>query len=851
MTVASDIQDVTYNTDGSTVDFPIPFYFLRDGDVRADMILASGIAQPLVLGTDFTLTGAGNPAGGMLSTLSVITTGNRLHIYRDVPATQETQYQQNDPFPAKTTERALDKLTMLVQRLFSRTGLAIQYPAHELGKNAVLPVASVRAKKPIVFDQNGNVGVGAEPYQEPSAILSQAYAFSTNLYNQTVAMINATRAYAEQLVAGVVGGYGFYQRVNGRQRTFQDKMNDALAAADYAVGGTANDTAAFARLASQYPNAVVNLGGQIYRVDAVPTGNIYRNGGFLVGGKIRWTHEPTTFFGRAGACSYYGGQLRALKTAIADPLYQLVSVTFVGDSITWGSGQTGIENTEPRNGTLGDPRDNAATGSYVNNLKRWFAERLGPAYAVTTTHADWPYATPGAGNGQAITTHTRLVELGFLDVGPFTYAVTGGASHSSFDSPTTITGVQRRFTVPQGGTGSISFAMTGEQFTFVFDGTNFSDRYNVYVNGAMLAGSPFDMNAARIGQASPYYNFKRNHAFPFVRGATVKIQFIPSADGTSSSAVYAGAIEVPKQIRVKNQGINGATSHSYWMYNFPTSKVNFPPEKKVESQFGATIVGSGNVVKTTVAAPSSATGEQVQLDMYQGGTFNVTCPIPAGCDALIVGYSQIGNGTTVNVMNGGTQIDSFSTAGAPPTYGLTRLVRFAAGTSSIVLQTVADPNNHIGVYLEGLVAFDYSSAVNYPTNNSFGKGVALDNKDSFCFFQLGTNDRIQSTGPNYPTQSSTANKLPRMLDLLPDGCKAIVMCANPALNDGPPTYWGSMFDIRNQLDNIAMTKGCDFIDHTEMLRGVPPMAFTSDGLHPFELGSRLMSSNVEEAINRA
>jgi len=665
--------------------------------------------------------------------------------------------------------------------------------------------------------------------------------------------LDTAKHYAESIMAGSGSGTGTFIQdgVGALTRTFQDKMRDALAATDFAVGdGSTDDTAAFSKLETRFKNVTVNLQGKVYAVAAIPTQNIYRNGGFKVGGKIRWTDEQPASIGRTGAWSRYGGQLRALSDAIADPLYQLVGVTFAGDSITWGSGVTGIEATDPRNGTLGDPRDNAATGSYVNNMKRWFAEALGPSYAVTTANADWPYATAGAGNGQAITTHTRNIELAFLDVGPFTYAVSGNASQISYDSPASVTGSQRRFTVAPGGLGSISFTMTGEQFNFVFDGTTFSDRYNVSVKGSLLPGSPFDMNATRLGQVNPFFNYKRNHSFTFARNAAIKIEFIPPADGTSTSSVYAGAIEVPKQIRVKNQGINGATSHTYWMFNFPTAKVTYPALKKVESEYGASIAGTGTVAKTTVNAPSSATGQQVQLDMYVGGVYTVTCPIPAGSDSLLIGYSQINNGAAIQVFADGTQIDTFTSAGAVA-YGMSRLVRFPAGTANVTIKNVADSVNHIGFYMEGLVAFNYASASTYPTNNSFGKGVALDFKDSFCFFQLGTNDRIAGTGPNYPSQSSTANKLPRMIDLMPDGCQAVIMCANPAMNDGPPTYWGSMADIRNQLKNIAKSRSIDFIDNYELLRGIPPMVFTSDGLHPNEYGARLMSSNIIGAIRSA
>jgi hypothetical protein len=48
--------------------------------------------------------------------------GETLVIVRNVPNTQETDYIENDPFPASSHEDALDKLTMEVQRLDEKFG---------------------------------------------------------------------------------------------------------------------------------------------------------------------------------------------------------------------------------------------------------------------------------------------------------------------------------------------------------------------------------------------------------------------------------------------------------------------------------------------------------------------------------------------------------------------------------------------------------------------------------------------------------------------------------------------------------------------------------------------------------
>jgi hypothetical protein len=156
MTVTSDLQDVSHETDGATVDFPIPFYFIENDDIVVDKIDANDNLVTLSYGTDYTVSGAGNQSGGTASMLTAFARGFTLHIYREVPVTQETKYQQNDPFPAKTTETALDKLTMIAQQNSSKIINAIRYPLSEFGRNGVLPPSGARAQMLLGWDANGN-----------------------------------------------------------------------------------------------------------------------------------------------------------------------------------------------------------------------------------------------------------------------------------------------------------------------------------------------------------------------------------------------------------------------------------------------------------------------------------------------------------------------------------------------------------------------------------------------------------------------------------------------------------------------------------------------------------------------
>lgn len=117
MTVSTTTSRVVYAGNGSTVTFTVPFYFLAAADLTVIRTSSAGVQTTLVLNTDYTVTGAGVPAGGSVTCTVAPSSTDSLIIFRDPAATQLTDYQPNDPFPAETHERALDKLTMLAQRL--------------------------------------------------------------------------------------------------------------------------------------------------------------------------------------------------------------------------------------------------------------------------------------------------------------------------------------------------------------------------------------------------------------------------------------------------------------------------------------------------------------------------------------------------------------------------------------------------------------------------------------------------------------------------------------------------------------------------------------------------------------
>jgi len=119
MTVQSSTNRISYTGTGggTTGPFTIPYFFLEADDLKVvKVLIADGSSVTLVLTADYSVLGAADPAGGSLTLVAALFSTHRIEIIRDPDVLQLTSYPLVDPFPSKSHERALDKLTMLAQR---------------------------------------------------------------------------------------------------------------------------------------------------------------------------------------------------------------------------------------------------------------------------------------------------------------------------------------------------------------------------------------------------------------------------------------------------------------------------------------------------------------------------------------------------------------------------------------------------------------------------------------------------------------------------------------------------------------------------------------------------------------
>ncbi|CAN5327480.1 hypothetical protein BH09VER1_BH09VER1_49020 [soil metagenome] len=158
MSVQTSTSLVQYVGNASTeTPYPIPFLFLEDSHLKVIVTDESGSDTTLALGTGYQVSGAGQPQGGSIVTTSELDASHKVTISRDVPATQLTSYAENGEFPAASHERALDKLTMLVQQGTRAKGAALRVPETngdiaELRPQATSVIGFDGTSQPVTYD---------------------------------------------------------------------------------------------------------------------------------------------------------------------------------------------------------------------------------------------------------------------------------------------------------------------------------------------------------------------------------------------------------------------------------------------------------------------------------------------------------------------------------------------------------------------------------------------------------------------------------------------------------------------------------------------------------------------------
>ena len=112
MTVSSETNRNAYVATAGQTLFTYSFYILAK-----EHIAVYQNDTLLTLTTHYTVQNVGQDTGGTITLVTGATVNDSIVLLRSVPLTQDTDYVENDAFPAQTHEDGLDKLTMAVQEL--------------------------------------------------------------------------------------------------------------------------------------------------------------------------------------------------------------------------------------------------------------------------------------------------------------------------------------------------------------------------------------------------------------------------------------------------------------------------------------------------------------------------------------------------------------------------------------------------------------------------------------------------------------------------------------------------------------------------------------------------------------
>jgi hypothetical protein len=112
-TKASDV----FPGNGVATGFDCEWRIFEETDVRVSLVdQATGADTPLVLNTDYTISGAGDQAGFTVGTVSPVATGTSLYVRRAIPYTQPTDFTNQGAFFPTMHEDAMDRLEMQIQQ---------------------------------------------------------------------------------------------------------------------------------------------------------------------------------------------------------------------------------------------------------------------------------------------------------------------------------------------------------------------------------------------------------------------------------------------------------------------------------------------------------------------------------------------------------------------------------------------------------------------------------------------------------------------------------------------------------------------------------------------------------------
>lgn len=156
MTIASSSSRDSYSGNGSTTAFTYNFQIADDDDIKVILVDDdTGVETVQTKTTHYSVSGVGS-ASGTVTMVTAPASGETLVLIRNTTFSQETDYTENDPFPAASHEAALDKLTTIAQQLKEIIDRCVKRSDGDISTGSIeLPVAVEGAY--LLFGANGAI----------------------------------------------------------------------------------------------------------------------------------------------------------------------------------------------------------------------------------------------------------------------------------------------------------------------------------------------------------------------------------------------------------------------------------------------------------------------------------------------------------------------------------------------------------------------------------------------------------------------------------------------------------------------------------------------------------------------
>lgn len=254
MTVSTTKASDVFPGNGVTTGFPCEWRIFDETDVLVSLVdETSGDDTPLVLNTDYTISGAGDQAGFTVAvTGSPVPSGTSLYVRRALPYKQPTDFTNQGAFFPTMHEDAMDRLEMQIQQQVDELNRSLK-------SNAVTGNFDLEGKR-VTNAGDASSGSDLPTYDQVSQMVTAA---ASGIVPSLIVKFSDLIASAGAALVGFIQA-----GVGAVVRTVQDKLRENVSVFDFgAVGdGTTDDTTAI-QAAIDGSTGTVNLGdGYTFKV---------------------------------------------------------------------------------------------------------------------------------------------------------------------------------------------------------------------------------------------------------------------------------------------------------------------------------------------------------------------------------------------------------------------------------------------------------------------------------------------------------------------------------------------------------------------------------------------------------